>query len=112
MPNGSISFTPPRRWRDRLFGRAGEEHFQRRTSDWIRLGAGIVVLVIAARHAGDVTASERAVFDLVNTLPPNLSRCSLRSIGSARSGRWGSWLWLRSLGSGGVSRVTFLSRGS
>ncbi len=62
----------PRRWRDRLFGRAGEEHFQRRTSDWIRLGAGIVVLVIAAGHAGDVTASERAVFDLVNTLPPQL----------------------------------------
>ena len=62
----------PRRWRNRLFGRAGEEHFQRRTSDWIRLGVGIVVLVIAASHAGDVSETERAVFDLVNTLPPQL----------------------------------------
>jgi glycosyltransferase 2 family protein len=59
-------------WRDRLFGRAGEEHFQRRTSDWIRLGTGIAIVVIAARHAGDVTATERAVLDLVNTLPPQL----------------------------------------
>ena len=63
----------PRRWRDRLFGRAGEEHFQRRTSDWIRLATGIVILLVAANHAGDVTASERALFDLVNTLPPQLS---------------------------------------
>ncbi len=65
---------PPRGdgWRDRLFGRAGEEHFQRRTSDWIRLATGIVILVIAARHAGDVTESERAVVDLVNTLPTEL----------------------------------------
>src|SRR5438876_6936331 len=70
-PRSAGTVGMPRRagWRDRLFGRAGEEHFQRRTSDWIRLGTGMVILVIAARHAGDVTATERAIVDLVNTLP-------------------------------------------
>src|SRR5437773_1808473 len=69
-PRSADAGTPRRAgWRDRLFGRAGEEHFQRRTSDWIRLGTGIVILVIASRHAGDVTATERAIVDLVHTLP-------------------------------------------
>jgi undecaprenyl-diphosphatase len=75
LPEEDVAGQPvePRRWRDRLFGRAGEEHFQRRPSDWIRLGTGILILIVAANHAGDVTASERALFDLVNTLPPQLS---------------------------------------
>src|SRR5262249_27550400 len=59
-------------WRERMFRRAGEPHFQRRTSDWIRLTAGIVLLVAAARHAGDVNASEQAGYGLVASLPRQL----------------------------------------
>lgn len=33
----------------------------------------VVVLLVAARHAGDVTSSERALVDLVDTLPRHLS---------------------------------------
>ena len=58
--------------RDRLFGRAEEGHLQRRTSDWIRLSVGIVILVVAARHAGDVSVSERALYDLVISIPDQL----------------------------------------
>ena len=60
------------RVRDRLFTRADEGHLQRRTSDWIRLSVGIVILVIAARHAGDVSESERALYDLVVSIPDQL----------------------------------------
>src|SRR5207244_3719110 len=59
-------------WRHRLFGRAAEQHFQRRTSDWLRLAAGVVVLIVVARHSGDVTASERAVYDLLVSVPDQL----------------------------------------
>jgi len=62
-----------RRWRAGLFGPAAEEPFRRRTSDWIRVGVAIGLLVVAARHAGDVTASERLLFDLFNSLPSRLS---------------------------------------
>jgi glycosyltransferase 2 family protein len=61
------------RWRDRLFRRAREQQFQRRTSDWLRLVAGVIVLVAAARHSGDVTPSERAVYDLFASVPDQLN---------------------------------------
>jgi uncharacterized membrane protein YbhN (UPF0104 family)/tRNA A-37 threonylcarbamoyl transferase component Bud32 len=64
--------TPTTGWRSRLFGRAGEQHFQRRVSDWLRLATGIAILVAAARHAGDVTASERALEDLALSVPDQL----------------------------------------
>ena len=70
-----------RRVRDRMFGRASEGHFQRRTSDWIRLAAGIVVLLIAARHAGDVSASERALNDLVVSMSDPLNPAFLAIYG-------------------------------
>jgi uncharacterized membrane protein YbhN (UPF0104 family)/tRNA A-37 threonylcarbamoyl transferase component Bud32 len=63
---------PKRPIRDRLFGRAEEPHLQRRTSDWLRLATGVVVLLIAARHAGDVNATEQALYDLVGTIPRQL----------------------------------------
>jgi undecaprenyl-diphosphatase len=62
-----------RHWRERLFGRAGEPHLQRRVSDWIRLAVGVVILFAAARHSGDVNASERALYDLVTTIPRQLT---------------------------------------
>jgi uncharacterized membrane protein YbhN (UPF0104 family)/tRNA A-37 threonylcarbamoyl transferase component Bud32 len=61
------------RWRDRLFRRAREQQFQRRTSDWLRLVAGIVILVAAAEHSGDVTPSERAVYDFFASVPDQLN---------------------------------------
>ena len=38
----------------------------------MRVGITVVVLALAARHVGDVTPSERAFFDLFNTLPGDL----------------------------------------
>jgi len=58
----------------RLFDRASEEPYRRRTSDWVRVMVAAVFLVLAARHAGDVTASERALLDLFNSLPGGLVR--------------------------------------
>ncbi len=58
-----------RRFRGQTFGPASEEPFRRRTSDWIRVATAIVLLTLAARHAGTRTATEDAIFDFVNTLP-------------------------------------------
>ncbi len=51
------------------FGPASEEPYRRRTSDWIRLGAAAVLLVLSAQHAGGISATEQAIFDFFNTLP-------------------------------------------
>jgi glycosyltransferase 2 family protein len=56
-----------------LFRRAGEEDRRRRSGDWVRVAVALALLVLAARHAGDVTASERAFFNLFNTLPEGLT---------------------------------------
>lgn len=60
-------------WRRRLFQPAAEGDFRRRTRDWVQLAVVAVLLVLAAHHAGNVTASERALFDLFNTLPNGLA---------------------------------------
>jgi glycosyltransferase 2 family protein len=52
-----------------MFGPASEEPYRRRTSDWIRVTTAVVLVVLAARHAGFTTASEQAIFDFFNTLP-------------------------------------------
>ena len=52
-----------------MFGPASEEPYRRRTSDWLRLATAIVLLVVAARHAGSTSATEQAIFDFFNTLP-------------------------------------------
>lgn len=52
-----------------MFQRAGEGDLRRRNGDWVRLALALLLLELAARHAGDVTASERALFHLFNTLP-------------------------------------------
>jgi uncharacterized membrane protein YbhN (UPF0104 family)/tRNA A-37 threonylcarbamoyl transferase component Bud32 len=57
------------RLRSQMFGPASEEPYRRRTSDWIRVAAGVVLLLLAARHAGSTTATEQAIFDFFNTLP-------------------------------------------
>jgi len=56
-------------WRRSMFRPAGEGALRRRTRDWFGLIVGILLLVITSLHHGDVTRSERAVFDLFNTLP-------------------------------------------
>jgi undecaprenyl-diphosphatase len=58
-----------RRVRAATFGPASEEPYRRRTSDWIRVATASVLLVVAARHAGGITATEQAIFDFFNTLP-------------------------------------------
>ena len=47
----------------------GKGALRRRARDWFGLVVGISLLVLASLHHGDVTRSERAVFDLFNTLP-------------------------------------------
>ncbi len=59
-------------WRSRLFRPAAEGDRRRRTRDWFGLVFGIGLLVVTSVHHGDVTRSERAVFDLFNTLPDGL----------------------------------------
>ena len=60
-------------WRVRMFRPAGEGDLRRRTRDWFGLLLGVAVLVVTSLHHGDVTRSERAVFDLFNTLPNGLA---------------------------------------
>ena len=60
-------------WRARLFRPAGESPRRRSGGDVVRVAITVVVLVLAARHVGDVTPSERAFFDLFNTLPGDLA---------------------------------------
>jgi undecaprenyl-diphosphatase len=64
---------PARSWRVRMFRPAAEGALRRRTRDWFGLLLGIAILVVSSFHHGDVTRSERAVFDLFNTLPNGLA---------------------------------------
>ncbi|HEY3673881.1 MAG TPA: lysylphosphatidylglycerol synthase domain-containing protein [Acidimicrobiia bacterium] len=63
----------PSSWRHSMFRPAAEGALRRRTRDWFGLLAGILLLVVTSVHHGDVTRSERAVFDLFNTLPGALA---------------------------------------
>src|SRR5436190_2077969 len=45
---------------------------RRRAARLVRRGIGVGLLVLASLHHGDVTRSERALFDLFNTLPNGL----------------------------------------
>ncbi|HXY91198.1 MAG TPA: hypothetical protein VEP49_01860, partial [Acidimicrobiia bacterium] len=70
LPPDSTDREPPkRRLRERLFGRAAERQLRRRTSDWLRVAVGAVGLLATARHAGDVSATEQALYDLVASVP-------------------------------------------
>lgn len=60
------------RWRHVTFGPASEEPYRRRTSDWVRLAISVVLVYLFARHAGDLTETERSVFEFFNTLPDGL----------------------------------------
>jgi uncharacterized membrane protein YbhN (UPF0104 family)/membrane-associated phospholipid phosphatase/predicted Ser/Thr protein kinase len=56
-----------------MFRPAAEGALRRRTRDWVGLVVGIALLIVTSLHHGDVTRSERAVFDLFNTLPGALA---------------------------------------
>ncbi|MCU1450264.1 MAG: hypothetical protein JWP02_2434 [Acidimicrobiales bacterium] len=58
-----------RRWRDSAFARASERPLRRRTSDWLRLAVAGLATIVVTRHAGDPTASEQALYDLVRSIP-------------------------------------------
>ena len=60
-------------WRRGMFRPAAEGALRRRTRDWFGLFVGIALLIVTSLHHGDVTRSERAVFDLFNTLPGALA---------------------------------------
>jgi len=62
-----------RSWRLRMFRPAAEGALRRRTRDWFGLVLGVALLIVTSLHHGDVTRSERAVFDLFNTLPNGLA---------------------------------------
>jgi len=69
----AVEREPSSSWRRSMFRPASEGAFRRRTRDWFGLIAGILLLVVTSLHHGDVTRSERAVFDLFNTLPGGLA---------------------------------------
>jgi uncharacterized membrane protein YbhN (UPF0104 family)/tRNA A-37 threonylcarbamoyl transferase component Bud32 len=60
------------RWRHTTFGPASEEPYARRTSDWVRLTIAVILVYVLARHAGDISSTERAVFEFFNSLPDGL----------------------------------------
>ena len=74
-PPGSTSVAPvdAPSWRRRYFRRAGEGGRRRRTSDWVAFVIAIVLVVMATRHVGDTAATEKAAFELFNTLPKSLA---------------------------------------
>ena len=61
-----------RRWRHTTFGPASEEPYTRQTSDWVRLAIAAILIYVLARHAGDISATERSVFEFFNSLPDGL----------------------------------------
>ena len=61
------------RWRARIFRPAAEGALRRRPRDWFGLVVGLVLLVLASLHHGDVTPTERAIFELFDTLPAGLA---------------------------------------
>src|SRR3984893_7214922 len=64
-----------RRCRSRSFSTSTERPLSRRTRTWLRLVPAAVALVIVTRHAGDPTASERALYDLLRSFPHALDPC-------------------------------------
>lgn len=62
-----------RRVRVRSFGRADEEPYRRRSRDWFRLGAAVVLLVLLSLRADKPTRTEADVFEFFNQLPAFMS---------------------------------------
>lgn len=60
------------RLRAHTFGPASEEPYRRRPRDMVRLGVAIVVMILLAQHADDVTPTEQSIFEFFNTLPDGL----------------------------------------
>jgi uncharacterized membrane protein YbhN (UPF0104 family)/tRNA A-37 threonylcarbamoyl transferase component Bud32 len=63
------------RWRELRvgsFGRADEEPYRRRTSDWFRLIVGAAALIALCTHAGHPSRSEADLVRFVNQLPSGL----------------------------------------
>lgn len=56
-----------------MFRPAAEGALRRRARDWFGLAVGVLLLLVTSLHHGDVTRSERAIFDLFNTLPSGLA---------------------------------------
>src|SRR3954454_11274737 len=59
-------------WRAHLFRPAGEASRRRNRGDIGRVVTAVVVLFVAARHSGEVTRTEQALFELFNSLPDSL----------------------------------------
>ncbi|HZP27381.1 MAG TPA: lysylphosphatidylglycerol synthase domain-containing protein [Acidimicrobiia bacterium] len=75
MQDTAAAVGPPRlldRWRRRTFGADPEQVHRRRASDCVRVAIAALLLVAAAHHAGTTTDTERALFDVFNSLPNGL----------------------------------------
>ena len=60
------------RWRRSTFGSEPDQVYRRRATDCIRVAVAAALLTGAALHAGYTTATERAIFDVFNSLPNGL----------------------------------------
>lgn len=61
------------RWRRGAFGPASEQPYRRRTSDWIRLVVGAVLVGLAIAHQGHAGQTEQSLFEFFNGLPDGLT---------------------------------------
>jgi uncharacterized membrane protein YbhN (UPF0104 family)/tRNA A-37 threonylcarbamoyl transferase component Bud32 len=57
------------RWRGHFSGPASELPDRRRTSDWIRLVIGIVLMILLAAHHNHESQTERAIYQAIHDLP-------------------------------------------
>ncbi len=60
------------RWRRSTFGADPDQIYRRRATDCVRVAIAAGLLTAAALHAGYTTATERAIFDVFNSLPDGL----------------------------------------
>ena len=64
-----LTSVAPRRWAPAVFGVVPQGANRRRPSDFVRLGAAALVIVVTALGADDVGGLEKAIFDVLADLP-------------------------------------------
>ncbi len=64
-----LTSVAPRRWAPAVFGVVPQGANRRRPSDFVRLGASALVVVVTALGADDIGGLEKAIFDVLADLP-------------------------------------------
>jgi uncharacterized membrane protein YbhN (UPF0104 family) len=64
-----LTSVAPRRWIPAVFGVVPQGANRRRPSDFVRVGAAALVIIVTALGADDVAGLEKAIFDVLTDLP-------------------------------------------